>query len=305
LVAAVVAVGQETGAADAPASETAPEAAEATGDVPPAESAVEPAEEPLPEKGDVVFLKSGGRIIGQVIRRTPREIEVELVPGVTLKIPRKQVKNVRYDNLSLMSQIHASQGEGEGAKEDLIVGRKVSAALHQKLNQDISEPPSKYENADFVEVITGFAGRLGIAITVDESLQQLPAEQRLWTFEMAPGTTLLQLLEDTFQKTFTGIEVVYKYDEVVLATKEAAQALAPEQVPAGPAPAPPAEIAPADQAPPAEATPPDQAPPAEATPPDQAPPAETTPPDQAPPAETTPPDQAPPAAEAPPDQNAA
>lgn len=207
------------------------------------------AEAAAPEEAvesDIVYLKTGKQIRGQVVQRTPASIKVEVALDVYLELPRKQVDHVDYDkNKGGMRDAQAREAEGD--KQDLIPGKKLSAELHKKLNKDISIPPLKSDGRRFKVILEDLSARAGVPIIMDPPVGTLTAQDRKWEFEAAPGATLLSLLEDDMKQKLPKLDVIYQYEEVHITTKEAAAAAANAEGQA----APPAEAGqPASEPPP-------------------------------------------------------
>jgi len=197
----------------------------------PSEAAVEPPVVDLSPKGDIIMLMNGRNIIGQVLKRTPRDFQVEVSHGIILSIPRRQIDSVEYD-IDPAKMRRARRRAGNEEKQDLIPGRKLSAELYEKLSKDISTPPLNYENQDLLAIVNDLNKRVGTAIVVDQPVKELAKSQRLWNFNAAPGMTLLSLLsqlEKDLEKELKGLKIVYQYDKILLTTKEAAKALTPPQ----------------------------------------------------------------------------
>jgi len=217
---------------DAPA---APEATAAPEAAAPQATAEAPGQTPAASSGDVITLKNGKKVIGQVLKRTPRDFEVEIVQGVTLTIPRKQIESVEYDDLEPRAGASQQAPPGETGRQDLIPGRKLSSELYEKLTTDISNPPVKYENKDLLEAADELGKRFGVTITVEDPVKQLPIEKRRWTCDTTAGATLLMLLEDDLQAKLPDVKVVFQYGKILLTTRDAA-ASSPAETPPAAAP---------------------------------------------------------------------
>lgn len=193
--------------------------------VAPEDEAVEAAEPMKPLDSDVIHLRNGKRIYGQVVKRTPKDIRIEVVRGIFLNLPRKQIERIDYDDSKGGIRDREPGKAGKG-KQDLIPGKKLSAELYEKLNKDISKPPLKSGNRALMPILADLGKRAGVSITLDAPVRELPKEEWTWVFEVKPGATLLSLLEDDLRKKLKKLEVVYQYDRILVTTKEAAKALA-------------------------------------------------------------------------------
>jgi hypothetical protein len=202
-----------------------------------------PGPAPIDLKGDEIALKSGAVLKGvQVFRRGPTDIEVEVIPGVTLRIPRKQIVDIKYDDVEPTGLRQPGASAPAQKIGNLIPGKELKPELAEKLMSPLpAEPPIKYENTDLVTIFGDLGQRLGITIVVDDAVKALPPGSRLWGFEAKAGTSLMALLQDDFLRKFRNLGVVYQYDKLLVTTKEKADALAaqeaspPTSPPAGPA----------------------------------------------------------------------
>lgn len=206
-----------TAAAPAPATAAPAPSAPADATTPAAPAVPAPAAAPAVSAagGDVIVLKSGKRIVGQILKRTPRDFEVQLIQGVTLTIPRKQIETFELDEIEAKT-VGAPSAGGSSAQQDMIPGAKLSPQLYEKLTADASNPPLKFEKRDVVEAAAELAKRFDIVIEVEDSVKSLPAEKRLWSCEAAAGTTLLMLLNDNLHASLPDVKAVFQFDKVVL-----------------------------------------------------------------------------------------
>ena len=175
--------------------------------------------------GDVVHFKNGSKLTGQVLSRSPLSFELQIVPGVVLKVPRRQVEHVEYDDVTSAQLRRASTRKSGSAKQDLIPGSKLSSELYEKLSKGISDAPLKVEPQDLVIILNDLSKRTGVEIVVHESVKELPADKRTWGFDVPAGASLSSLLEDDLQRRLEAVDVVYKYDKVLVITKKAAKKL--------------------------------------------------------------------------------
>ena len=201
----------------------------------PVETAPPPVPAPEPPRGDTITLKSGQVIAGlQIIKATSTDYVCEIIEGVTLNVPRRQVVKIEPDDYDPILMRRKSESA-------LIRGQRISDALRQKLDTDISNPPLSYENADLLQILEEVNKRTGGVIVVDLSVSTLPAESRKGSVASQPGMTLGTLLRKELLVKFPNLVMNFEDDRVVLTTKPAtAPAAAPAAAaPAGPA-APPA-----------------------------------------------------------------
>ncbi|MBN2311875.1 MAG: hypothetical protein JXR94_23045 [Candidatus Hydrogenedentes bacterium] len=178
----VSAFAQDEGAAPAPAPALAPGS---------------PAPEQTGPPGDVITLKSGQVIRGfQVLKETPSGYEVDILDGtITLKIPRRQVVSVDYDDIE--------PGEAPGAgppaqlgKPRWITGQRIPPEVIQSMQKNIAEPPLEVEGKDIAAILALVSERAGVPIECSPLVGELPEEKRLWPAGTQPGPTLLAVLEE-------------------------------------------------------------------------------------------------------------
>lgn len=247
--------------APAAAKTSAKPAAEDTAEsdaVKPAETA-EPGPPSVPAKsktGDILTLVDGTVVDGvQIVRVSPKEYVVEIIEGVTLAIPRNQVKSVKQDNISSLDLRKMRAQAAARESSSLIPGMQFAG----KLTEDISKPPKTFVNEDLQVVLEQMGERAGVQVVIDESVNELPPAERTWSYRCDGNerVTLFSLLKDELPKRFPDLEALYHEDKVIVATKEAVPALkekgateipGPDEVEAAaaaPGPAePPAPVAP-------------------------------------------------------------
>ena len=256
-----------------------------------------PAPPPEEPRGDVITFTSGARLKGvQVVKRSASDVEVDVGGGVSLTIPRKQIKDIQFDKIEPTSVRPAAGAPGQKEAE-VIPGNKLKPEVSDKLTSPLPEP-IKQEKADLITIVSNLSERLGITIVVDDPVKNLPAKDRVWAFETKPGQNLMELLQEDLLKQFKNLAVVFQFDKLLLTTKEKASEMAAKEAPQGQQP-PAAGAAAAPGAAPAAPAAPGAAPAAPAVPgaaPVAQPPATASPP--AAPAAQPPATAAPPAAQA-------
>lgn len=168
-------------------------------------------------RGDVITLKSGQVVEGlQILRENSAFYVLEITNSVTLDIPRRQVVSVEYDNI---------EPGMEQPQPTLIRGQRLSDQLEAVLDTDISDPPFDYNKADLIQVLSDVAGRVNGSLVLDPSIKEtMPPATRAWTVRSEPGMTLGTLLRKELMEDFPDLAIVFKDDQVVLTTEEAAVA---------------------------------------------------------------------------------
>ncbi len=197
-----------------------------------ADSAETPAKTTL--EGDILSLKTGGRIIGQVVKRTPKEYMVEIAAGVTIGIPRRQVESIAYDDID--PRVGRRRTSEEDDNKHLIPGSEVSAALYGKLSCDVSTLSDNMDGKDLLAILKALGKHADVTIVVDAAVKELPPKEREWDFKPAPGTTLMTLLQRDLKNKLKKLVIIYQYDKILITTKEQAHALAKQNAPAASAP---------------------------------------------------------------------
>jgi len=200
----------------AAAQEAAPEAPAEEVAAPEAPPPAAPPAPPLFEEpqGDVIMLTTGAVLKNvQVYRRTAKAFEIQITEEVILKIPRKLVADVQYDDYE-PSRRRARRPQPK--KADRLVGTKLKPEVHKKLTSPIPPPPLKYKDTDLVTILAELSKRVGVSIVVDESIKTVPREKLIWDLESKPGATLMTLLQEDMRKRFKKLEVVYQYDKILI-----------------------------------------------------------------------------------------
>jgi hypothetical protein len=192
---------------------------------------------PLP--GDVVLLKNGKSITGvQVLRETPVSVEIVTAPGEPpLRVPRKQVLEVQYDDLD-PSRL-PEPAVVAPATPDVMEGNELQPEFHANLTKPLSDAPIVFENTDIVAMMRDLRQRAGVALVLLPGVHNTPLEQRQWTVTIPAGRTFMALLQEDFAKQFPQFQVVFEFARVVLKTEQdviAPAEPAPESVPAKEAP---------------------------------------------------------------------
>jgi len=221
--------------------EKPPDIAGPSPDLPPGTTPPElPPGTPPPDKppeapaGDVITLKSGNKLTGvQVVSRSPTDIEVDVGDGILMKISRKQIVDIKYDKIEPVKRKSSAVSDAAVVRGDVIQGSQITAEVSAKLTAPIPDPPLKYENQDLVVILDELSKRLGITIIVDDPVKALPDNERQWSIESGPDTTLMSLLQDRLLKQFPGLGVVYQYDKLLVTTKEAADTIAAKESQSG------------------------------------------------------------------------
>jgi len=163
-------------------------------------------------QGDVVTLTTGAVLRNvQVIRRTPKEFEIQVVAEVSLKIPRRLVADVQYDDVEPSRRRARPPARKEA---DTLVGAKLKPEVHKKLTSAIPEPVLRYEDTDLVTILDDLSRRVGVTIELDDEIKARPRTRLIWDLESKPGATLMAILEGEMRQRFPRMVVVYEYDRI-------------------------------------------------------------------------------------------
>jgi hypothetical protein len=178
---------------------------------------------PVNPRGDILTLKSGQVIEGlQILRQNSANYILEVIDGITLDIPRRQVVSVDYDDFD--PKLH-------NRKSTMIRGQRMSDILESKLDTDLSDPPFNYRNADLVQVFDELNERIGGILSIDQSvLDGMPPPSRNWTVASEPGMTLEILLHKKFLDAFPGLTMIFRNDQIIITTRDIAAPPQPQQV---------------------------------------------------------------------------
>lgn len=204
-----------------------PPVGEAGGGKPAAGPAEDPAPAPLLPQvkagpaGDEIHLKTGATLKDlQVLRRSPLGIEVQVTEGVTFFIPRKQVEDIKYDDYEPSRQPPSVQSAEQ--KQATFFGAKIEPATFEKLNRALPDSCLRSTGRDLVDVLSLISAETGVKIEVSEAVKSLPPADRKWDYVLAPGTTLNSLLQTELPLRFPDLAVAYRYNTLVITTREEA-----------------------------------------------------------------------------------
>ena len=185
-----------------------------------------PPESSLPSiEGDIVTLVSGKQLSGvQVLRETPVYIEIEVLEGLEpLRIPRKQVQRIVYDDIDPIAR-RRGQSYATETSPEVILGEELSAGFHRKLTAPLSDTPIEIADQGFVMTLNYLAELAGVTIEVTEEARRLPRDLRIRSFSIPAKTTLFSFLQSDFPKAFPALKVAYEFDKVIVSLREAATA---------------------------------------------------------------------------------
>ena len=146
-----------------------------------------------------------------------------MTEGVKFLIPRKQVVEIKYDDVEPLKQRRVPQTV-EPKQAATFFGAKIEPGMSEKLNMPLPESCLKSGNRDLVEIMTQISTETGVKIDVTDAVKKLAPEERKWDFSLEPGTTLTALLQSSLPERFTNLAIVYEYERLVITTREDAAA---------------------------------------------------------------------------------
>lgn len=184
---------------------------------------------PVALEGDVIILTTGSKLTGiQVLRRTPKSVEVEVVPGEEpMSISMKLVADILYDDIDPV-KLRREQAQAKlNPQPNVLEGQELSPELLKKLNTPVSEEEMPFESTNFVEVIRNLATKVEIDLQVSDEVRKLPPEVRAWSGTFPANATFQDILTQQLLVSFPDIRVNYTLDQVELALKKPATPPAP------------------------------------------------------------------------------
>jgi len=174
--------------------------------------------------GDVLVLKSGTQMTGvQVLRETPQFYEVEVVKGVKIQVPRRQVESVIYDDVDPTRDARMKELFPEQQEVTIESGERVTRGLSDKLTAPVSTEPLNYQDKDFVEILNELKTKLGLNLKIDQAILDRHPRTGNWTVKTDPSRTLLAFLREDLAKKFNYLTVTFEGDKILIKAKEPAQ----------------------------------------------------------------------------------
>ncbi|MCP4645409.1 MAG: hypothetical protein GY851_33505 [bacterium] len=175
-------------------------------------------EPPRADAGDVLVLLNGRILEGfQIVRVGAYAYVVEFAEGVTVDIPRRQVESVVFDEVDL-PRGRAAPPREPSTPPRWIEGERVPKRISDQLSVPLAAPDSPrllYKGQPLDAVIRDVSRRTGVTMVYDKGLGKLPAEQRVWPSSVAPGTTLLSLLEHDLRR-LAEVDWTYSQGRIVI-----------------------------------------------------------------------------------------
>lgn len=176
--------------------------------------------------GDVLHLKTGGSVRGQVISRRSGAYAVEIVQGVTINVPVSQVSTIDYDPHTYLEARQIIENARKAKAFDPIASMKLSPQLSSKMNVPISQSsePLTVPFDNVVGVVEHLGKVCDVKITVGDGVRNLPAEVLKWEGTIPPTTTLYSLFADTIiPKYGAHMTIDFQFDQIVFRLPDAPQ----------------------------------------------------------------------------------
>jgi hypothetical protein len=175
--------------------------------------------------GDVVKLVTGKELVGvQVLRTSPALVEIQLKPELPpMKVPRRQVVEILYDNVDPNAPASARPAEEKPAESPgLVPADKLSPELNQKLGMPLANTPRELKDKNFVHALREIAEELKIDIEFSPEVLALPPADKKWNTTLAAGATLRSVLEKDLPSAFPKIDINFdQYNKIVIRLRPA------------------------------------------------------------------------------------
>ncbi|MCC6794231.1 MAG: hypothetical protein IT366_03870 [Candidatus Hydrogenedentes bacterium] len=224
IVSAAISLGAAS--ADAPPADAAAKPP-AAADAAPAETVPAPTTADLGPPGDLVTLKSGRVYRGfQVVNSSSAEVELEVTEDVTIKVPRRQIVSIQYDEIDPIVEREKKKAAAAAASEAtmrLLSGQKVPPQIQTKLAADVSAPSISYDKRDIQDAVSELNKhpKIDNLLEVDKPILSRPPDQKQWTYSAPPGTTLAGVLEG-LKKAVPGVATVIRNNKVLITDEKTA-----------------------------------------------------------------------------------
>lgn len=189
--------------------------------------------------GDQITLKSGKTLHGvRILRETPRTLVLEVFPGVEpLLIPVKQVTLVERGTTQrqLMptpakATRPAETNADSGNQGDVLSAVKVSAELLKKMAEPFTSEPIAFQEQDIVNVLRTVSILSSVPVTLEPTVEQVPAEERRVTVSAHSGASVDSFLREELAPNVPWLRVEFRYDRLHFSVRNPAPGAAPAGV---------------------------------------------------------------------------
>ncbi len=189
------------------------------------EEPASPAQRPVaaPVLGDILTLKNGTRIVGQIEGSGPQSFAVRILEYVDpLTIDRSFVVSIEYDNIDPIRSQRANAARVRDANAgDTVKADEISPQLARKLSAPFLKGALRYTGQDLIKVLEDVSRLSGAQIRIHQTVRDMDEISRRWTFVAPPSTTLLDLLQNRLLARFGKLKLEFQFRQVVVTVKEA------------------------------------------------------------------------------------
>lgn len=172
---------------------------------------------PIHRTGDQITLKSGKVLHGiKIIRKTPFALTLKVIPGVDpLIIPAKQVASIQYGALDpRFDPPPPLDTADDELRVDVLPATKTSSELIEKMGTPFTEERLLYESQDIVSILYIVAIRSGVPVSIGESVEQRPLEDRKVSLVLDPGATMDIFIDEVLAEHAPWLKVRFGIDEL-------------------------------------------------------------------------------------------
>lgn len=180
----------------------------------------QPAPDTAASEGDVITFKSGRQLKGmQVLRETARTVVVQVLDDLEpMVLSKKFVEHIDYDDITPRRRGQVDDGADE---PDVIVAVRLSGEMHRNLSTPLPAAALRSRGEDYLLVLRRLSRVTTVTMEISESARAVPADRRVWKYQVAEGTNLESLLREHFLVSFPDLRVLYNYDKLVITTSDA------------------------------------------------------------------------------------
>jgi hypothetical protein len=177
-----------------------------------------------PVVGDVLTLKNGTLIVGQIVSSGPGHFAVQILETVDpLRVDRSFVVSIEYDNLDpLRSRRASTAGVPDGDTSDTVESDEISPQLVHRLGARFLDAELQYKDQDVIEILKEISKRSGIEIKIHPGVHEMDEMSRRWTFVADRSMTVLDLVQNRMFTRFKNLKVEFEFSRVVVSVKEPA-----------------------------------------------------------------------------------
>ncbi len=183
-----------------------------------------PAPSPIaaPVVGDVLTLKNGTLIVGQIVGSGPGFFAVQILETVDpLRVDRSFVVSIEYDNLDpLRSRRASTAGVPDGGTGNTVESDEISPQLVHRLGARFLKAELQYKDHDVIEILKEVEKLSGVEIKIHPAVRDMDEMSRRWTFVADRSMTVLNLVQNRMFARFKNLKAELKFNHVVVSVKE-------------------------------------------------------------------------------------